>query len=209
MVPLAAATVDRLLRHAECLERWSDLTSLVGRGDDDLVERHYLESLAGVELCRGAGCLLDLGSGAGFPGLVLAAALPEVEVHLVEARQRKAAFLRQAARAMGLERVRVHATRLDPRAGGRLLTSQVGAARVDCLTLRAVRLDDGLWSAVEPALAGSARLVRWEGEEPPALAVELELQRRIPLAGASQRAVACYLRHRSGSAEATEAKPSV
>jgi len=52
--------------------------------------------------------LVDLGSGAGLPGLVLAAALPEQKVHLVESRRKRASFLRQAVRVMELENVQVH-----------------------------------------------------------------------------------------------------
>jgi 16S rRNA (guanine(527)-N(7))-methyltransferase RsmG len=60
-----------------------------------------------------AGAIADLGSGAGFPGLVLAAAAPDREIHLVESDRRKAAFLIEAARLLGLSRLRVHATRIE------------------------------------------------------------------------------------------------
>ncbi len=90
----------RLEAYAALLERWSGRINLVGRNTiGDLWRRHFLDSaqLAGHMPPRARG-LIDLGSGAGFPGLVLAVlGVPGVE--LVEADARKCVFLREAARA--------------------------------------------------------------------------------------------------------------
>ena len=63
--------------------------------------------------CRPTGPIADLGSGGGLPGLVLAAALPDREVHLVESDRRKAAFLIEAAGTLGLAQVKVHPQRIE------------------------------------------------------------------------------------------------
>ena len=86
--------------HYEELARWNSVVSLVGPAfSGEIFERHYAESLAALPLLpAGPFRLLDLGSGAGFPGLVLAAARPDCEVVLVEARERKWAFLQSAVR---------------------------------------------------------------------------------------------------------------
>jgi len=81
---------------------------------------HVADSLVALDLAavRAAGRLADLGAGAGFPGLVLAVALPATEVVLVESVQRKAAFIRGAAAELDLGNVRVEAVRAEDPAGG-------------------------------------------------------------------------------------------
>ncbi|HUF78495.1 MAG TPA: RsmG family class I SAM-dependent methyltransferase, partial [Thermoanaerobaculia bacterium] len=80
-VPVVPATLAALYAHYQELRRWSPALSLIGpAAAGDVVERHYGESLAGVPLLpAGARVLVDVGSGAGFPGFVLAAACPELE----------------------------------------------------------------------------------------------------------------------------------
>ena len=87
------------------LAKWQKAINLVGRGTmDDVWTRHILDSAQLLPLIPGdAKSLIDLGSGAGFPGLVVAALRPELKVTLIEADARKAAFLGEAARHMGLE----------------------------------------------------------------------------------------------------------
>jgi 16S rRNA (guanine527-N7)-methyltransferase len=99
-------TLERLERYAVLLEKWNRAINLVARGSlIDIWRRHMLDSAQLWPLLPAARGrprrILDLGSGAGFPGLVLAImGVPErtVEVHLVESDEKKAAFLREAAR---------------------------------------------------------------------------------------------------------------
>ena len=95
-------TLERLETYAALLGAWSARINLIGRGTlDDLWRRHFLDSAQLLPLIpAGARSLVDLGSGAGFPGLVLAI-LGAKGVELVEADSRKAAFLREAARITG------------------------------------------------------------------------------------------------------------
>ena len=97
--PVSRETLARLEAYAGLLTRWSDRINLVGRDTlPDLWRRHMLDSAQLRPLFPdGAQSLIDLGSGAGFPGLVLAI-LGAPGVELVEADSRKAAFLREAAR---------------------------------------------------------------------------------------------------------------
>lgn len=114
-------TTDRLSAYAALLSRWQRRINLVGpKTLPDLWRRHMLDSAQLFPLLPArASRLVDLGSGAGFPGLVLAAlgdgrTPPLDRVHLVEADRRKAAFLREAARVMGLsDRVQVAAHRIE------------------------------------------------------------------------------------------------
>ena len=94
----------RLEAYAALLLEWSRRINLIGRSTlDDIWRRHFLDSAQLLPLIpAGTESLVDLGSGAGFPGLVLAIlGVPGVE--LVEADSRKAAFLREAARTAGVE----------------------------------------------------------------------------------------------------------
>ncbi len=106
-------TVARLAAYGDLLRRWQDRVNLVSATTlDDLWHRHMFDSAQLLPLLpAGARTLVDLGSGAGFPGLVLSI-MGVPEVHLVESNQRKAAFLREAARVSGAN-VTVHATRIE------------------------------------------------------------------------------------------------
>ena len=110
-------TLDRLMRYADLLQRWSRAINLVSRASlDDLWRRHFLDSAQLLPLLpqapKGrARVLVDLGSGAGFPGLVLAI-LGSGQVHLVESDLKKAEFLRETARVTGTEIV-LHNQRIE------------------------------------------------------------------------------------------------
>ncbi|HEX6958001.1 MAG TPA: 16S rRNA (guanine(527)-N(7))-methyltransferase RsmG [Ferrovibrio sp.] len=106
-------TLERLKAYAALLARWQKAINLVAPTTlPDLWGRHFLDSGQLLPLApAGTRRWLDLGSGGGFPGLVIAA-LGVDNVHLIESDQRKAAFLREAARAMGLP-VTVHVRRIE------------------------------------------------------------------------------------------------
>ena len=110
-------TLDRLVVYADCLVRWQKRINLVGAGTlPDLWHRHMLDSAQLVPLIPpGARTVTDIGSGAGFPGLVIAI-MTGLDTHLIESDARKAAFLREAIRLTGAS-AEVHdgrAERLDP-----------------------------------------------------------------------------------------------
>jgi len=98
---LSAATWRRLEDHVRLLEKWQPTINLVGKSTlPDIWRRHVLDSLQLLPLIPAeARTLIDLGSGAGFPGLVLAIARPDLVVRLIESDTRKAAFLGEVARA--------------------------------------------------------------------------------------------------------------
>jgi 16S rRNA (guanine527-N7)-methyltransferase len=109
-----------LVQHGELLLRWNRVHNLTRvRAPADVARTHFLDSLLGLQVLRvhmGAppsGHLLDVGSGGGFPGLVAAVLWPSLHVTLVEAVQKKASFLRHAARELGLKNVSVESQRLE------------------------------------------------------------------------------------------------
>lgn len=102
MNPVSRETAQRLDRFVELLLKWQRVSNLIADSSvDHLWTRHIADSLQLVALAPHARTWVDLGSGAGFPGLVLACALadtPDAVVHLIESNAKKVAFLREAAR---------------------------------------------------------------------------------------------------------------
>jgi 16S rRNA (guanine527-N7)-methyltransferase len=132
-------------------------TSVSDRGQAQLV--HVADSLSGLAFddLRAADRICDIGAGAGFPGLVLAAALPAARVTLVEASRRKCEFIARAAEAAGLQGVTVVAERAETFAAG------PGAERFDAVTARAVGRLSTLAERASPLLVEGGVLVAWKG----------------------------------------------
>jgi 16S rRNA (guanine527-N7)-methyltransferase len=105
LVPVPPETEARLARFVDLLDRWRSVTNLISEASfAEVWTRHVADSAQLLALAPEARRWLDLGSGAGFPGLVLAIQLadqPGARVHCVESDRRKCAFLREAARATG------------------------------------------------------------------------------------------------------------
>lgn len=157
-------TLDRLKVYADLLLTWNKKINLVGKSTvDEVWRRHMLDSaqLFPRFYPRFNSIpfkLLDMGSGAGFPGLVLAI-MGAPEVHLIEVDQRKATFLREAARVTGAP-VTVHAKRIE----------DVPAFGVDVLTARALAPLTDLLSWGEKFLAENSLCFFLKGQN-----VEVEL----------------------------------
>lgn len=116
LTPVSRETEERLERFVELLLAWQKTTHLVSPASiPKLWTRHVADSLQLLDLAPDARLWVDLGSGGGFPGLVLACALaekPGALVHLVESNNRKAAFLREAVRITAAPAV-VQAMRIE------------------------------------------------------------------------------------------------
>lgn len=142
---LTGLDVDLAGRFAEYLAllvRWNGRVNLTAiRDEEGILSRHFVESIACARaLPAGISTLLDFGSGAGFPGIPIALCRPEIAVTLAESQGKKAAFLQEAVRVLGLS-AKVHGQRAE-----QLPT------RFDCVTLRAV-------DRMQEAVAGASRLV--------------------------------------------------
>ena len=112
-----AAGVERLLVYLAELMKWSRRVNLIARDTPEaqVVETHFLDSLTLLPFLDGAGevHLLDVGSGAGFPGLALACVRPDARFTLCEPRQKRVSFLRHVVRTLGLANVEVVAERVE------------------------------------------------------------------------------------------------
>ena len=145
-IKVSRETLARLEEYGGLLRRWNARINLVSRESlNDLWRRHMLDSIqlaAWDRNNKGAGPWVDLGSGAGFPGLVLAIAGIR-DVHLVERNSRKCAFLREAALLTSAD-VTIHNARietLEPLAG-RAVTARALAPLVKLLPLAHRHLED-------------------------------------------------------------------
>ena len=111
------AGVERLLVYLAELMKWSRRVNLIARDTPQaqVVETHFLDSLTLLPFLDGAGevHLLDVGSGAGFPGLALACVRPDARFTLCEPRQKRVSFLRHVVRTLGLANVEVVAERIE------------------------------------------------------------------------------------------------
>jgi 16S rRNA (guanine527-N7)-methyltransferase len=139
----------QLATYLELLVKWNARTNLTAiRSPDEIVRRHFGESLFAaqhLDVNHTANCetLLDFGSGAGFPGLPIQLLRPDIRVTLAESQNKKAAFLREAVRTLGLK-TGVWAARVE---------AMPSALRFDVVTLRAV-------DNMEAAVAAAAPRVR-------------------------------------------------
>jgi len=117
-IDLDDQSVDLLLRYFTELGKWSKKMNLVAKGDDrTLIETHFLDSLTMLPLLRRQApenSLLDIGSGAGFPGLALKCALPELPITLAEPRQKRVSFLKHVIRTLKLPTIEVWPDRIEP-----------------------------------------------------------------------------------------------
>ncbi len=130
--PPTGTQIGLIERYIELLLLWNrkiNLTSLVNRRE--ILERHFGESIFALPLVPMAGGrLADVGSGAGFPGLALKIACPEMRVVLVEANHKKAAFLGEVKRSLGLEGVEIVCARIEQLAAQRGFVDFVSARAV-------------------------------------------------------------------------------
>lgn len=162
-VPLSDAVADRLMAYLALMQRWNKVYNLTAlRHADEMLSHHLLDCLAVVpalrrhvaELGLPSISVLDVGSGGGLPGVVLAAIEPGWRVTCVDAVGKKATFVRQVAaelRLPNLQGLHARVETLAPTGGGfDLITSRAFAALADFVSLtRQVLAPQGVWLAMK------------------------------------------------------------
>lgn len=111
---LKESQVNNFLQYLRLVQEWNEkinLTAIVN--SNEFIVKHFLDSLTGTQHLDGRGKLVDVGSGAGLPGLALKIYFPEMEVCLVESVGKKAQFLETAAKDLGLQNVNVVCARAE------------------------------------------------------------------------------------------------
>ncbi|MGL4810566.1 MAG: 16S rRNA (guanine(527)-N(7))-methyltransferase RsmG [Beijerinckiaceae bacterium] len=156
-------TLERLDSCVHLLRRWQDRINLIAPSTiDHIWVRHVLDSAQIAALAPDAETWVDLGSGGGFPGLVVAAMQmknPRFQMHLVESNAKKCAFLREAARLCGLP-VTVHPMRIEAFSG-----SATRPHRVDVVSARALAPLTKLLTYAEGMLLSGAKGIFMKGSE--------------------------------------------
>ncbi len=147
---LPPSTFARLARYLSELDRWRRHTNLTGQLSPGELAVHALESVVGESLIAHGERVVDIGSGAGFPGLALAIARPDLSISLVEPRQRRAAFLRHIARELELPPVEVVEDRIE----------KVGGQTFGVATTRAVG-SFGSWIGDAGFISSGGALLAW------------------------------------------------
>ena len=152
-IDVSRETMDRLAAYVALVEKWQQRVNLVSASTlPDIWMRHIWDSAQLVPLVpAGTGRILDVGSGAGFPGLVLAA-LCNAELHLVESDQKKAVFLQTVIRETGIRAI-VHNSRIES-------LPPIGA---DIVTARALASLDRLLELLEAQLVPGTRCLLLKG----------------------------------------------
>ena len=149
-IELTDVQISQLFTYLDLLLKWNSKMNLTAvREPEQIVRRHFGESLFAASLiassCAEAKSLMDVGSGAGFPGIPIKIVLPHLEVTLIESQQKKATFLREVIRSLKLADIQVANARAEE------LDSTA-----DVVTLRAVE-------SFEQILPTAERLLRSKG----------------------------------------------
>lgn len=153
----ADAAPGRLLAYASLLRKWNRAYNLVAAGDlADLVPRHLLDSLA-IQPFLAPGNLLDVGTGAGFPGLPLAICDPSLDCTLLDSAGKKVLFLRHVVRALKLANAHPVKTRVEDFESDR---------KFDNITSRAFSSLAAFGSAVRHLAGSDTRLLAMKGRHP-------------------------------------------
>ncbi len=162
--------VLQIQRYIELLLRWNEKVNLTAIRDPlEILYRHFCESMFGalvvpLEKCR----LADVGSGGGFPGLPLKIIRPDLDLYLIESNVKKATFLTEVVRELGLTGVRVLVSRYEE------LSEEV--APLDIVCSRAVGDFGPFLEWASSPMLGTERIALWIGGEDAAMVRQLPLE---------------------------------
>ncbi len=183
-VELDAGRRDPLALYLAELDRWRQAANLTGRLSPEVLADHALEALVAAPLIADGERVVDIGSGAGFPGMPLAIWRRGVQITLVEPRSKRAAFLRHVVRTLGLSNASVLEARIE----------NVGGQTFDVATTRAVGGFDA-WIGEGGFLRGGGRLLAWT-TDPAAvlrsLGPHFRLEGELAIPGSRARKIAVF-----------------
>jgi 16S rRNA (guanine527-N7)-methyltransferase len=156
---LNTVQLNQIQKYISLLLLWNQKVSLTSiENPQELISRHFGESFFGAKFVENDACrLADVGSGAGFPGLALKIALPNMQVFLIEQDTRKATFLNEVIRALNLEGAKVLRSQYEA------LAPEIG--KFDVIVSRAVGDHKSLLKWAAPRLSESGQAVLWIGAE--------------------------------------------
>jgi 16S rRNA (guanine527-N7)-methyltransferase len=156
--PVSESQLTEISAYAALLEKWNARMNLTAvRDPEEIITRHFGESIFAARKLFPApeteATAIDIGSGAGFPGLPIKIWNPALDLTLIESNQRKAVFLREVVRTLNFSNVKVHAERAE----------QV-SAQADLVTLRAVEQFDQILPVALKLIASPGRIALLIGD---------------------------------------------
>ena len=162
--------LPQLSLYLDLLLKWNARTNLTAiRDPEEIVRRHFGESLFAAQHIGPCDTLLDLGSGAGFPGLPIALLHPEIRVTLAESQNKKSTFLREAARTLALQNIEIWPARVE---------SMPSSRQFHTITMRAV---DNMAAALAAAAPRATHQLLLLTSTPPILPPNFTPTRPIPI----------------------------
>lgn len=174
---LPEAALSAMQLHLSLVQKWRSKINLVSIADPkELITHHALDSLALLPCIEQSRRVLDIGTGAGFPGMLLAAARPGTHFTLLDSRRRRIEFLRLVNAQAGLKNTAFECARVEEIAGPRSTTSGnsqylpysavQAPAKFDTLVARAVTSLDQLVQMTAPLRFTGQRLIAMKGQHP-------------------------------------------
>jgi 16S rRNA (guanine527-N7)-methyltransferase len=176
-VRLKASQIKSLEQYENMLLEWNQRVNLTAiREPEDVRTKHFLDSLTALLVMRDSPAekLIDVGTGAGFPGLPLKIVCPSIQLTLVESVGKKARFCRQVAETLGLENVQVVQERAEA-----LGQSSMHRERYDWAVARAVASMPVLAEYLLPLVKVGGRMLAMKGESGPSEAHNAEVAFRL------------------------------
>ena len=157
-VQLTSAQIRLFINYLDTLKLWNKRVNLTSLKDDrDIIVNHFLDSITAGSLIREKSRLLDIGSGAGFPGVPLKIVLPTLDVTLLDSAHKKVAFMNELVRTLGLADIKAVWGRAEDEENG------VERGVFDFVITRAVGGISEIVRLCEPYLAGNGRVIIMRG----------------------------------------------
>lgn len=159
-VQLTSGQVSLFLKYLEKIKFWNEKINLTGTGDEEqIVVNHFLDSITVVPFVSEGSKLLDIGSGAGFPGIPLKIVRPSLEITLLDSVQKKVFFMRDVIRGLGLKGIKAISGRAED------IIDEVPRAYFDFVVSRAVGNIEKLIELGIPYLRGGGEIILMRGEK--------------------------------------------
>jgi 16S rRNA (guanine(527)-N(7))-methyltransferase RsmG len=151
-----------LLRYLDLLEKWNRRMNLTATTEWAALKALFLEGIWASTIYPAESIShLDIGTGAGFPAIILRILIPRIRLQMIESRIKKGVFLERVVQALGLRGVRVHIERLD------VLLGRTGVNDVwDCITWKGLRLNTGDLLKLREHVHSNTQFWMFHGSEP-------------------------------------------
>jgi 16S rRNA (guanine527-N7)-methyltransferase len=156
---VASGQALQFARHAQSLLEWNRKINLTAITEpDEIAVKHFLDAIAPLELLPTQGCLLDIGTGGGFPGLPLKVIRPELSMTLIDGIRKKVNFVKHVIRLLGLHDIEALQVRAED-----LRRDTQFAGRFDIIVCRALADLDKVLDLAVPLLAPQGCVVTYQG----------------------------------------------